>query len=97
MDILVTYDINTENRADERRLAKIAAVCERYGHRAQYSVFECRLSESRILRLIAELTDLIDPDVDSINIYKLSGTIDTTRMSLGVTHRPCQFGKPWIL
>lgn len=37
MDVLVTYDITTIDRAGERRLARVAAVCERFGERVQYS------------------------------------------------------------
>ena len=37
---LVAYDI-----CEAKRLAKVARVCEDYGVRVQYSVFECRLDE----------------------------------------------------
>ena len=55
MDLLVTYDISTLTRAGERRLARVAAVCERYGRRVQYSVFECRVNDLGYVRLLAEL------------------------------------------
>ncbi|HOK77309.1 MAG TPA: CRISPR-associated endonuclease Cas2, partial [Verrucomicrobiota bacterium] len=38
---LVAYDIS-----DHKRLANIAKVCENYGVRVQYSVFECYLDEA---------------------------------------------------
>ncbi len=44
MDLLVAYDISTEDLAGERRLQRVAKVCEQYGVRVQKSVFEARLS-----------------------------------------------------
>lgn len=95
MDLLVTYDIHTESAADQRRLAKVAAICERYGQRAQYSVFECRLSEIALLRLVAELADAIDASVDSIRFYRLQGGIESSRTSLG-RRDGHPLGRPWI-
>lgn len=94
-DVLVTYDIATMNAAGERRLARVAAICERYGVRAQYSVFECRLSSASLQALIGELLDVIKSDEDSINIYRLEQPITEVRQSLGV-RRPT-LGEPWIL
>jgi CRISPR-associated protein Cas2 len=95
MDVLVTYDIATINAAGERRLARVAAVCERYGVRAQYSVFECRLSPASLQTLIGELLDVMKPDEDSINIYRLERPMPEVRQSLGV--RKSTLGQHWIL
>ena len=43
MDILVTYDIADTEGVGASRLKCIAQVCEKYGQRVQFSVFECRL------------------------------------------------------
>ena len=40
MEILVTYDVNTETAEGRRRLRRVAKVCERFGQRVQFSVFE---------------------------------------------------------
>ena len=95
MDVLVTYDIATMDAAGERRLARVAAICERYGVRAQYSVFECRLSPVSLQTLIGELLDVMKPDEDSINIYRLERPIPEVRQSLGV--RKPTLGQPWIV
>ena len=95
MDVLVTYDIATMNAAGERRLARIAAVCERYGVRAQYSVFECRLSPASLQTLIGELLDVIKSDEDSINIYRLERPMPEVRQSFGI--RKPSLGQPWIM
>lgn len=96
MDILVTYDIATVDPEGERRLARVAAICERYGVRVQYSVFECRIGEAAYVRLLAELSGQIDPANDSVHVYRLPTGAAACRRSLGrpVTRSP---GDPWIL
>ena len=96
MDVLVTYDITTIDRAGERRLARVAAVCERYGDRVQYSVFACRVSEVSFLRLLHELERVLDPTVDRVDIYKIQGSIAESRTSLGQAVRR-ELGSPRIL
>ncbi len=96
MDVLVTYDINTVSDGGEARLRNIAAVCERFGTRVQYSVFECRLSDTAIQRLIGELQDAMDARLDSIFLYRLPGQVEQLRMSLG--RRDIRdLGDSWIL
>ncbi len=63
---IVAYDI-TENR----RLRKIAAICEDYGVRVQYSVFECRLEADRFDEFWSDLLATIDPETDRIVAYKV--------------------------
>ncbi len=95
MDIVVTYDINTETQKGARRLAHVAAICERYGERSQYSVFECRLSHVDVQRLINELENEIDSSVDSVYIYHVAGLLENSCRRLGhsVGH---QLGQPWL-
>jgi CRISPR associated protein Cas2 len=40
MEYLIAYDVDTTTADGQRRLRKIAKVCEGYGHRVQQSVFE---------------------------------------------------------
>jgi CRISPR-associated protein Cas2 len=63
---LIAYDI-----ADPKRLAKIARVCEDYGVRVQYSVFECHLDIDDFNRLWLKLLELIDEDQDRLVAYKI--------------------------
>jgi len=96
MDVLVTYDIRTPDPEGQRRLNKIAAICERYGERLQYSVFGCRLSDVKLIRLVAELEDAMDHTVDSIDIYRFNGSITESRTTLG-HRRAREPGTPWIV
>lgn len=83
MDILVTYDIDTTTKEGERRLVRVAKVCESFGIRIQYSVFECRLNETSLARLILRLEDEIVPSLDSVLLYRFPGALREARMSLG--------------
>jgi len=71
VDLLITYDVETATRAGERRLRKVAKICEAYGHRVQKSVFEVVCRETDKVRLVAALQEVIDPVRDSIRIYRL--------------------------
>lgn len=96
MEWLVTYDIDTHDRAGERRLARVAKVCEGYGLRIQHSVFECRLSLAALESFVQDLDLTIDHDLDSVNIYQFPGEITAARRTLG---RPLgtTTDKPWIV
>lgn len=95
MDVLVTYDISTVDKEGERRLATVARICEGYGTRVQYSVFECRLGEAALVRLVAALARSIEPTEDRVHIYRFAGSIADSRTSLGqpVAH---EVGSHWM-
>ncbi len=63
---LIAYDIS-----QPKRLAKVAKVCEDYGVRVQYSVFECHLSPGEFDDLWLTLLDLIDEDEDRLVAYRI--------------------------
>lgn len=79
----MTYDISTVDVEGTRRLARVAATCERYGQRVQYSVFECRLDAILLQRLVSDLHAQIHPARDSVRIYRLGVSFDAARLSLG--------------
>ena len=74
MLILITYDVNTETPAGQKRLRKIAKQCVNYGQRVQKSVFECSVDAAQYRVLKATLCDLIDSKADSLRIYKLGNS-----------------------
>lgn len=71
MDVLVTYDVNTETREGRRRLRKVATICKDFGQRVQYSVFECRVNDAQLENLRARLLGVIAEEEDSIRICRL--------------------------
>jgi len=96
MDVLVTYDIADTAGTGAVRLRRLCAICEKYGHRVQYSVFECRLSSTRMARMTGEIEDVIDHQRDSVIIYRFPGTMEESTLRLGRAHGH-PLGSPWIL
>ena len=96
MDILVSYDVADTEGEGGRRLRKVAEVCERYGLRVQLSVFECRLSPTRMARMLGELQDVIDDTVDSVIVYRFKGGISDARVCFG-REAGHELGEPWVL
>lgn len=97
MDILVTYDVdNTESTAGARRLRRVAIACKDFGQRVQYSVFECRVNQAQLETLRARLLNIIDPEVDSLRIYKLHGQREAFLECYGVD-RYTDFDEPLVL
>jgi CRISPR-associated protein Cas2 len=96
MDLLVTYDIETVTVAGQKRLARVAKVCEGFGVRVQKSVFECRVTSVRYAQLVGALSGEIVPKRDSVNIYRFAGALAEARVSLG--RRPdFEPGGVWIV
>ncbi len=84
MEILVAYDVATDDAAGRRRLRRVAQVCEAYGQRVQKSVFECALSDVDMEMLVARLRSEMDEATDSIRIYRLREPLDRYLMMFGV-------------
>lgn len=83
MELLVTYDVTTDTKAGRRRLRKVAKVCEAYGQRVQKSVFECMLSRAQFEQFKHRLQQEIDPEEDSLRIYRLREPRDKYLQVLG--------------
>ncbi len=71
MLVLITYDVNTEDKNGKSRLRKVAKQCVNYGQRVQNSVFECMLDSGQCKLLKAKLLDIIDMNKDSLRFYYL--------------------------
>lgn len=96
MDVLIAYDIADTETTGASRLRRIADVCEQYGQRVQFSVFECRLSKARLARLVGEVEDIIDRDRDSVLVYRFPGGLEAATLRLG-RRQEHALGKPWVL
>lgn len=71
MLVLVTYDVRTETKEGQKRLRNVAKVCESYGQRVQFSVFECLVDPDQWVKIRQRLTDQIKTDEDSLRFYFL--------------------------
>ena len=72
MYILVTYDVDTTEKAGQRRLRRVAKACLDYGQRVQNSVFECELTEGQLCILKERIKEIIDTSLDRIRFYHLN-------------------------
>jgi len=70
-DYLVSYDVETTTREGRRRLRRVARVCEDYGQRVQFSVFECRLNDTLFETFLSRIVQEIDGQRDSLRLYRL--------------------------
>ena len=69
--VLITYDVNTQDKEGQRRLRKVAKECVNHGIRVQNSVFECIIDPAQCRVLKQKLTELIDQQTDSLRFYYL--------------------------
>lgn len=63
--MVISYDIS-----DDRKRSKVANILEDYGKRVQYSVFECRLDDKTLSKLLAKLKPFAKGN-DSIRVYQI--------------------------
>ncbi len=96
MLVLVTYDVNTSSAAGQKRLRKVAKLCERYGLRVQNSVFEVLVDAAQLAVLKSELSGVIDLDQDSVRFYRLGNNYQNRITAMGRTG-PIQTGEPLLL
>lgn len=64
---VICYDI-----ADDKRRSKVVKIMESYGYRAQYSVFECDISDRQQISLHGKLRKVIDETEDDLRFYPLN-------------------------
>ena len=78
---LVCYDI-----CDDKRLRRVFKTVRGYGDHLQYSVFECQLTPTDLVRLRAELSDIIHHTHDQVlfvNLGPAEGRGDRVIIALG--------------
>ena len=63
---LITYDV-----CDAKRLRQTFKCLRNWGDHRQYSVFECQLTESDLLRCKAQLAEIIHHDEDQVLVVDL--------------------------
>lgn len=71
MLVLVTYDVSLLSSGGQKRLRRVARICEKYGVRVQNSVFECIVDQAQFLQLRNSILKEIDKETDSIRFYRL--------------------------
>ena len=75
---LLGYDIT-----DPKRLARVAKVCEDFGVRVQYSLFECRLEDPEFQDFWFRLIDEIDENEDRLVAYRIDAKCAKETLTAG--------------
>lgn len=83
MLVLITYDVNTEDKAGKKRLRQVAKQCVNYGQRVQNSVFECVMDAAKCREVKHKLEGLIDKEKDSLRFYYLGNNYKTKVEHIG--------------
>jgi len=93
---IVTYDVETVTSAGQRRLRRVARICEGYGQRVQKSVFEVDCNRGDYLMLRTALLETIDHDRDNLRIYTVpeNAAAKTEQFGRGMV---LERDDPWIL
>ena len=71
MMVLVSYDVSTIDAKGPGRLRRVAKICQNYGQRVQYSVFECIVDPAQWTAIKQQLIDQIELETDSLRFYFL--------------------------
>jgi CRISPR-associated protein Cas2 len=79
---LVCYDIRKP-----RRWRKVFKTMKGYGDWLQLSVFQCRLSREKVLRLSDQLSDIVDNEEDHVLIIDL-GPAETVKFRVDYIGKP---------
>jgi CRISPR-associated protein Cas2 len=83
MMMLVSYDVAKDEKG-AKRLRHVAKLCENYGQRVQYSVFECLVDPAQWATLRSKLLAEINPQYDSLRFYSLGANWENRVEHIGV-------------
>jgi CRISPR-associated protein Cas2 len=79
---IVSYDI-----CDDKRLRKVAKVMEGFGQRVQYSVFECDLTPTDVVRMRSKLLPVMHAREDQVLFIDI-GPSNSPRQVIEALGRP---------
>ena len=71
MFILLTYDVDFTTENGQKRLRKIAKVCENYGIRVQNSVFELIVDNTQLTIIQNFIKSIMNEEKDSVRFYRI--------------------------
>jgi len=85
MFVVLTYDI------EQKRVQKVMKIVKKYLHPVHRSVFDGYLTEGQIKSLKKELHPIIDPENDSIILYKYVFSMGVVKDELGIVRQGREF------
>jgi len=71
MFVLISYDVSVTSEGGQGRLRRVAKLCEDYGQRVQFSVFECIVDNAQWVSIKQKLIAEIEQGTDSLRFYYL--------------------------
>ena len=86
MLVLVTYDISTESSFGQKRLRKVAKLCQNYG----------QIDSAELVKLRHSLELVIDKEYDSLRFYNLGNNYKNKVIHIG-TKPSFDMNEPLIL
>jgi len=92
MFFLISYDIPVDKRRN-----KIAKTLLDYGDRVQYSVFECNLTHTQVLKLVKELKAIVNEGEDSLRIYRFCADCKQLVQAIGQAKPPVDDPEVYIV
>lgn len=78
MFVLVAYDV------DEKRVAKVNKILKKYLTWTQNSLFEGEITEGLLKQCLSEISTKINPNYDSIYVYRVSNPKNIKKIVFGV-------------
>ncbi len=81
MFIILAYDIS------HIRVGKVMKICRKYLFHVQRSVFEGHITERTLEQMKEELCRIVEPEEDSVCIYRMDSTRYTMKEQLGIAER----------
>ncbi|MDA3129368.1 CRISPR-associated endonuclease Cas2 [Aliibacillus thermotolerans] len=82
MFVMITYDVN------QKRVGKVCKKLRQYLDWTQNSVFEGDITVGALNKCLAELRQIIDPEEDSIYLYRVSNPRNIKKDVIGVEKSP---------
>lgn len=76
--VVVVYDIS-----NDKRRVKLSNFLEGYGHRIQFSVFECFISLEEMRQLHQKVKKLVLPKEDNVRFYWISNDALSIVLTIG--------------
>ncbi len=78
MFVILVYDVGS------KRVGKVMKTAKKYLFPVQKSVFEGYITESKLEKLKAEIINIIDPEHDSVMLYKMGSMRFAEKEEIGV-------------
>jgi CRISPR-associated protein Cas2 len=78
IQVIVVYDVNV------KRVAKVLKTCRKYLYWVQNSVLEGKISDANLVKLKAELAEIINEEEDSIIFYTFRTAKYSNRELMGI-------------